>query len=165
MWVLHIDDDEDDLEFFSTAFRHFDPVIQYRGVRSLEDALAIFNSEDCLIPDIIFLDINMPRHSGFDCYAIFKNDARFLNTRFIFLSTSIDKREIPAGVAFMEKQNSIKDYVAMLRNHLPSLTSSSFTALNVQPPTGRSVYESIIIALKPPSQSPLSNELSAIQLT
>lgn len=165
MWVLQIDDDEDDLEFFSTAVRLFDPVIQYRGVRSLDDALAIFGAEDCLIPDVIFLDINMPRHSGFDCHAIFKNDARFVNTRFIFLSTSIDKREIPAGVAFMEKQNSIKGYVAMLRNHLPSLTSSGFTAIDAQPPSGRSLYESIVISLKPSSQSPLSNELSAIQLT
>lgn len=152
------------MEFFSTALRLFDPVIQHRGVRSLEDALAIFISEGSVIPDIIFLDINMPRHSGFDCYATFKSDARFVNTRFIFLSTSIDKRRIPAGIASMEKPNSMKDYVAMLRNHLPSLTSSSFTALNAQPASSRSLYESIIIALKPPTQSPLLNELSAIQL-
>lgn len=164
MWVLQIDDDEDDLEFFSIALRLFDPVIQYRGVRSLDDALAIFVAEDCLIPDVIFLDINMPRHSGFDCYATFKNDARFVNTRFIFLSTSIDKRKIPTGIASMEKQNSMKSYVAMLRNHLPSLASSSITALNAQPPSDRSVYESIIIALKPPSQSPLLNELLEMQL-
>lgn len=164
MWVLHIDDDEDDLEFFSTALRLFDPVIQHRGVRSLEDALAIFISEGSLIPDIIFLDINMPRHSGFDCYATLKNDARFMNTRFIFLSTSIDKRNIPAGIASMEKPNSMKSYVAMLRNHLPSHASSSFTPLNTLPASDRSLYESVIIALKPPSQSPLSNELSTIQL-
>jgi hypothetical protein len=69
----------------------------------------------------------MPRHSGFDCYAVFKNDPRFTNTHFIFLSTTASVKEIPAGSTFMRKQFAMKDYVAMLSQHIrpPSKSGSS----------------------------------------
>jgi CheY-like chemotaxis protein len=128
MWVLQIDDDEDDLEIFSTAIKLFNPLITYEGVFGMEAAQSFFKTEGCAIPDVVFLDINMPRYSGFDCYAIFKNDPRFRNTRFIFLSTSIDKKQMPQGSAFMQKQSSLKAYVAILSNFLPAPAASEETS-------------------------------------
>jgi CheY-like chemotaxis protein len=125
MWVLQIDDDEDDLEIFGSAIQLFDPALKFSGAVALKDALALFATEGCAIPDVIFLDINMPRYSGFDCYAIFKKDRRFINTRFIFLSTSIDVNKIPAGSACMKKQYSLAEYVSQLRTHLPPPLTSA----------------------------------------
>ena len=130
MWVLQIDDDEDDLEIFGTALRLYDPAIEYCGVSGMEAANSLFNTRDCAIPDVIFLDINMPRQSGFECYAIFKNDARFNNTKFIFLSTSINEKAMPAGSAYMKKQTSLNAYVSMLHKQLPAWLTNSIRSDN-----------------------------------
>lgn len=130
MWVLQIDDDEDDLEIFSMALRRFDPAIKYSGVLGMEAANLLFNTEGCLVPDVIFLDINMPRQSGFDCYAIFKGDTRFNNTKIIFLSTSINEKVMPAGSAFMKKQNSLIAYVKILQIQLPTRVRKSIDSDN-----------------------------------
>src|SRR5688572_2940590 len=103
MWVLQIDDDPEDLEIFGEAVKRFDPTAKHFGVRTLEDALAFLDMEGVGMPDVIFLDINMPRHSGFDCYAILKKDLRLMHTRFVFLSTTINEQDIPSGSYFMKK--------------------------------------------------------------
>ena len=76
---------------------------------------------DCepeLFPEIIFLDINMPRYSGFDCYALLKKDSRFMHTRFVFLSTTINEKDIPPGCDSMVKQHSLKTYEMVLKKLL-----------------------------------------------
>lgn len=118
MQVLQIDDDPDDLEMFEAAVKLFDTDIQYRGVGTIEEALAFLDKDPIAVPDVVFLDINMPRHSGFDCYALFKKDPRFMHTRFVFLSTTINEKDIPPGCDFMEKQHSLKTYKTMLKNLL-----------------------------------------------
>src|SRR5688572_24050638 len=100
MRVLQIDNDLDDLEIFGEAVKLFDSDIEYSGVETLEDALALLDTDPAAVPDVIFLDINMPRHSGFDCYAVLKKDSRFIHTRFVFLSTTINEKDIPPGCDF-----------------------------------------------------------------
>lgn len=120
MRILQIDNDQDDLEIFEEAVKLFDSGIKYCGVETLEDALALIDTDPIVVPDVIFLDINMPRHSGFDCYALFKKDSRFNHTRFVFLSTTINEKNIPPGCDFMEKQHSLKTYKEKLKNLLQS---------------------------------------------
>ena len=126
MWVLQIDDDQDDLDIFGAALNLLDSDIKYNGVEKLEDALALLDQDPTDVPDVIFLDINMPRYSGFDCHAIFQKDSRFAHCRFVFLSTSINAKVIPAGCDFMEKQHSLKTYGTMLKDLLPPLDSDSY---------------------------------------
>ena len=117
MLVLQIDDDRDDLELFDEAIKRFDSTIEYCGFETIEEVFTFLDS-NMSAPDIMFLDINMPRYSGFDCYTIFKADSRFVNTRLIFLSTTIYGKDIPPGCDFMLKQYSEKNYVTVLNNLL-----------------------------------------------
>src|SRR5689334_19161068 len=103
MWVLQIDNDQDDLDIFGAAVNFFDAGIKYYGVETLEGALALLDKDPATVPDVIFLDINMPRYSGFECYTFFKKDSRFRHTRFVFLSTTINEKDIPPGCDVMEK--------------------------------------------------------------
>lgn len=131
MWILQIDDDEDDLEIFGAAVKHFDSTHKYSGFTTMEAALAFLDA-DGVIPEVIFLDINMPKHSGFDCFAIFKQNSKFAHTRFIFLSTTINQKEIPQGCDFMLKQHSVKNYVAMMKDFLPPpVDDSSYKNFNL----------------------------------
>jgi CheY-like chemotaxis protein len=126
MWILQIDDDQDDLEIFGAAVKLFDQRFKYCGVETLEDALAVLDQHPFVVPDVIFLDINMPRYSGFDCYALFKKDSRFMHTRFVFLSTTINEKDIPPGCDSMEKQRSLKTSEKALKKLLrPPFNSNS----------------------------------------
>ena len=61
--ILLIDDDEDDFFFFREAVRSFSTDI---SVTYISDNNADPSILEELHPDIIFLDINMPRKNGFD---------------------------------------------------------------------------------------------------
>lgn len=121
MVVLQIDDDRDDLEIFGEAIKSFDSTIEYCGFDTIETALAFLDKDDAIVADVIFLDINMPRYSGFECYTMLKKTSRIINTRFVFLSTTINRKDIPPGCDFMLKQHSEKNYVTVLKNFLKPL--------------------------------------------
>ena len=118
MLVLQIDDDSEDLEIFKLVLHLVDPMIKCYGETTLKKALALFDTGSMPIPDMVFLDINMPVHSGFECYAEFKKASRFTNTNFVFLSTSIDPKMVPVGCASLSKQPSLDAYVVLLRKVL-----------------------------------------------
>jgi DNA-binding NtrC family response regulator len=134
MWVLQIDDDQDDLDIFGAALNLLDPGIKYNGVEKLEDALALLDKYPITVPDVVFLDINMPRYSGFDCHTLFQKDSRFKHCRFVFLSTTINLKDIPAGCDFLEKQHSLKTYGSMLKRLLrPPLNSDCHEKVSFDP--------------------------------
>lgn len=65
--IVMIDDDEDDREFFKTAIDCINPQI---SVVSLFDGVYLteyMQNNPSQKPDILFLDINMPRKDGFEC--------------------------------------------------------------------------------------------------
>src|SRR6188768_1302113 len=59
-----IDDDEDDHEIFGMALEEVNK--NYRCITALngQDALEKLNADKTLVPDFIFLDLNMPVMSG-----------------------------------------------------------------------------------------------------
>jgi CheY-like chemotaxis protein len=75
--ILVTDDDEDDREFFAEAVAdlHLNNPVEFckNGVELLD---RLYN-KDFGIPDIIFLDLNMPILSGFETLQQIREDARF----------------------------------------------------------------------------------------
>lgn len=61
--VLLIDDDEDDFLMFEDAVKNIDPAIE---VSYIARANAVPPAESYEVPDILFLDINMPDRNGFE---------------------------------------------------------------------------------------------------
>ena len=59
-----IDDDPDELDIFSEALSEVDPTCTCVWADSPFTALELLKKQ---VPDIIFLDINMPRMDGFEC--------------------------------------------------------------------------------------------------
>jgi CheY-like chemotaxis protein len=76
--VFLIDDDRDDREIFMEALAEIDnSAICYTAENGL-DALNKLN-ENLVIPQFIFLDLNMPRMSGRECLVELKNRYRRLD--------------------------------------------------------------------------------------
>lgn len=85
--VMVVDDDEDDREFFKDALH--DSKIGASCIEASNGVAALEILESLVtLPDVIFVDINMPKMDGKKFIEIAKADPRLKNIPFIVLSTS-----------------------------------------------------------------------------
>ncbi|MGQ2984085.1 response regulator [Flavobacterium sp.] len=94
---LHImlaDDDEDDRLFFREAFEEVKINYQYTAFNDGEQLMDYLNKEDNPLPDIIFLDLNMPRKSGLECLKEIRDDERLKKISVAIYSTSSSEQDI-----------------------------------------------------------------------
>jgi CheY-like chemotaxis protein len=82
-----IDDDPDELDIFTEALHEVDPSSVCTWVDSPFSALEILKTQ---VPDIIFLDINMPRMDGFECLREIKKTQNVFNVPVILYSNGLN---------------------------------------------------------------------------
>ncbi|WP_289662187.1 response regulator [Flavobacterium panacagri] len=89
--LLLADDDDDDCLFFKEALDETSInaalTIVHDGVQ-LMDYLKTNTSNN--FPDVLFLDLNMPRKNGLECLAEIKTDEKLKELPVIIFSTSLD---------------------------------------------------------------------------
>ena len=93
MIILNVDDDQEDREFFCDALREIDSSIVCLVAGSGMEALSLLKKQT-ILPDYIFLDINMPLMDGKQCLRALKQIPEFQTIPVIMYSTSTDSREI-----------------------------------------------------------------------
>jgi CheY-like chemotaxis protein len=87
--LLLADDDKDDCFLFEDALKEIPVSTHLTTVRDGEKLMSLLaKKEDDALPDIIFLDLNMPRKNGFECLEEIKHDERLKELRVIIFSTS-----------------------------------------------------------------------------
>jgi len=91
MLILIIDDDPDDQGLFREAIQAVDPSIICQYASDGEQALQKLVAQD-LMPDFIFLDVNMPIMDGREFIIQLKSRSRLKDVPvFVFSTTSNDK--------------------------------------------------------------------------
>lgn len=108
------DDDPDDLDFFIEAVKEVDPSIECHTARDGEEALLKLKKTLEVLPDIIFLDLNMPRINGKQCLIEIKKTKWLSEIPVIIYTTSSmqkDKEETnKLGASyFLTKPSDFKD--------------------------------------------------------
>lgn len=92
--IILADDDIDDRLFFTDAFAELK--INTR-VETFNDGVELMNyllSEGAILPQILFLDLNMPRKNGMDCLREIKENPKFNNMAIAIYSTSSSEQHI-----------------------------------------------------------------------
>lgn len=92
--IVLADDDEDDRLFFTDAFSELKMSTK---VQTYNDGVALMdylNQEDAILPNVLFLDLNMPRKSGIECLQEIKLNSKFDNIAIAIYSTSSSEEHI-----------------------------------------------------------------------
>lgn len=90
---LHIilaDDDADDCLFFKEAIEELPVTAQITIMHDGVHLMQWLTTQETLLPDALFLDLNMPRKSGFDCLAEIKSSIALMHLPVIIYSTSLN---------------------------------------------------------------------------
>jgi len=85
--IMIVDDDPDDIIIFKEAIREIDPTLESIQAIDGEKAILYLNKTDAL-PDIIFLDLNMPRIQGMQCLAEIKHSLKLRKIPVVIYSTT-----------------------------------------------------------------------------
>lgn len=109
-----VDDDIDDQELFIEAVNEVDSSIECLSASNCEEALDLLKNQKIVLPDMIFLDLNMPRLNGKQCLAELKRQSHLCHIPVIIYSTSSEKRDMEEttrlGAAhFLTKPNKFEE--------------------------------------------------------
>src|SRR3990170_583749 len=112
MVILYVDDDPEDIEIFEEAVKETDSSSKCLIAKNGKQAMEILQAD--LIPDFIFLDINMPVINGKSVLLEIRKDKKFKNIPVVMYSTTMNSKEIEeykrmGADHFLTKHNSFHD--------------------------------------------------------
>lgn len=116
-----VDDDPDDQELFMQALQKVDAACHCMTAFDGEEALEKLLDGMVLLPDFIFLDLNMPRMNGKQFLSEIKENEKLRSIPVIIYSTSYEKKDIDEttelGAAFfLQKPNRFDELSKALIN-------------------------------------------------
>lgn len=122
-YILIVDDDPDDREIFTYVIGNIDKSISIGEFGSSESVMENLGREDDKKPDMIFLDLNMPRVHGKDCLKMLKTLDSTKAIPVVIYSTSSNNKDIKdamdLGAAdFITKTSDLDDLRTRLKNIL-----------------------------------------------
>jgi CheY-like chemotaxis protein len=92
--IILADDDPDDLDLFKDAVKEICPKMMVRVAGDVQQLTELLNDNHFTLPDIIFLDLNMPGKSGKEYLQEMRNDMRLKDIPVIIYSTSANTKDI-----------------------------------------------------------------------
>lgn len=91
--ILLSDDDEEDCLFFKEALEELPLQTTLNMVHDGEQLMHYLLNHISSLPDILFLDLNMPRKKGCECLAEIRNNPLMNALPVVIFSTSCDKEK------------------------------------------------------------------------
>lgn len=89
--LLLADDDEDDCLFFKEALQELPIATNLTIVRDGERLMQLITTGIAPLPHVLFLDLNMPRKTGYECLSEIKHNENLKHLPVIVLSTSFEQ--------------------------------------------------------------------------
>lgn len=92
--LLLADDDTDDCYFFEEALEGFPLSTHFTAVHDGEQLMELLTKETYELPNVLFLDLNMPRKNGFECLLEIKLNQKLQQLPVIVYSTSFENEVV-----------------------------------------------------------------------
>jgi CheY-like chemotaxis protein len=89
--ILLADDDMDDRFFFSKALDEIPVNTKLSTVNNGELLMEYLTNNEDNLPDVLFLDLSMPRKTGFECLAEIKENKKLADITVIMFTTSFTR--------------------------------------------------------------------------
>ena len=126
MKILYVDDDSEDREMFQEILEEIDPQIKVlEASNGVETINLLANGE---LPDIIFLDINMPLLNGNQTLVEIRKDQRLKSIRVVMYSTTVDQTSIPVymklNAQYVNKPHTVNEGIRVLRRFIQGPSDS-----------------------------------------
>ena len=118
--ILLVEDNEGDIELTMEALKEARVMNSVTIARDGEAALKLLEP-DTLLPDLILLDINLPKLDGMEVLSAIKSDDRLKEIPVIILTTSSSEKDISRSFAnkanhFITKPVDAHMFVKMIRD-------------------------------------------------
>jgi CheY-like chemotaxis protein len=119
--VLIVDDDEDDRDLFCIAVHELEPKINCILARNGEEALQGLQLEKFPKPDLIFLDLNMPRLNGIQFLRELKKDRQLQLIPIVIYTASLQEKDLDEAKElgaehFFAKPSSFKGLCKIIKD-------------------------------------------------
>ncbi|MEP6464846.1 MAG: response regulator [Parafilimonas sp.] len=116
---LLVDDDADDVSLFKEVLEEVNPSIDFISASDGQEALNVLRQHQNNSPDIIFLDLNMPRMDGKQCLTEIKKDPALQRIPVIMYTTSCQSKDIEetmlkGAICFITKPSNLKELKSIL---------------------------------------------------
>lgn len=141
--ILLADDDIDDCDFFQDAIYELEIQYDLKVIHNGVDLMAYLLFDPEVFPDIIFLDLNMPKKSGSECVTEIKSSSKLSHIPVVIYSTSLDHsvlenlQELGANYYIQKPAefSGIKNVIqkALAITQTPDMPSSSKDNFIIQP--------------------------------
>lgn len=92
--IFLADDDEDDRNFFTEAITELKMEHKVTTFKDGKDLMDYLENPDAKLPHVLFLDLNMPCKTGFDCLKEIRANNRFKDISIAIYSTSSSEKDI-----------------------------------------------------------------------
>lgn len=123
--LLLADDDEDDCFLFKEALNELHVSVSLTTVHDGEQ-LMLMLAHNAALPQLLILDLNMPRKNGFECLAEIKKNDHMKDLPVVIFSTSFDSEVINklyrnGAHLYIRKPSDFSDLKKAIRDALCSL--------------------------------------------
>src|SRR5688500_6013460 len=114
LYVLLADDDADDRMFFEDAIRELRLNLDFRTVKDGLELMDYMLGSGIILPQILFLDLNMPFKNGFQCLKEIRALKAFEDMFIVIYSTTARPTDIDVAFErgaslFIQKPNSYSE--------------------------------------------------------
>lgn len=98
--IMLADDDRDDCYLFENALKELPLTASVTFVRDGEEVMNYLDENIDHLPDVLFLDLSMPRKTGYECLTEIKENKKMAVLPVVILTTSfIRNKEIESNLA------------------------------------------------------------------
>ena len=115
--ILLADDDIDDRLFFARALKEIPIACNLIAVSDGEKLMDYLDKNSEELPDILFLDLSMPRKTGFECLSEIKENEKMKNIPvFVFTISFPHNEEFENNIKNMLSKIGANDYINKTSN-------------------------------------------------